>query len=78
MGEAGSILGWEGVQRRTSSVMMEVSGRRVVDGKWEVVGREDGNGSQHEGLTRRGTQGLHMSSKRLSGKRGELPTVTRR
>ena len=73
-----SILGGEGDQGRMSSVMMEVSGRTVADGKWEVVGREEGNGSQHEGLILRGTPGLPMLSKRPSGKRGALLTVTRR
>ena len=79
--EAGSILVWEGEQGRMSSVMMEVSGRRVVvDGKWKVDGKEEGDGSQHQhgGLIRPGIPALHMSSKRLSGKRGALPTVTRR
>ena len=68
-GEAGSntgrsILGEEGGQGRMSCGMMDVSGRMVVDGKWEVGGMGEGNGSQHEGWNRRGTLGLLMSSKR--------------
>ena len=59
-----SILGEEGGQGRMNYGMMEVSGRMVVDGKWEVGGMGEGNGSRHEGWIRRGTLGLLMSSKR--------------